>query len=368
MGRGTSAAKAASGALVVLCVAYAVEPVAVAGAAAVPRSLLLPAAVALVAFCVALGHVVLQGRVAGRPWSLVLAGIIGVGLFVQFGPALVALPALVAGTGGFLLTRVRAASVVLVTLGCVVAVLIGRGSPPLAVVELTGRAMILMVTIWAAGTVVTLAGEVERRRREGERLAVAEERLRFARDLHDLLGQSLSAISLRGEVATRLLRTDPTAAGREIDGLVGIARRALNEMRGLVDGYRTPSLTSEIDGAGSVLAAAGIEVRADPVPDGLPPDVRAVLGWVVREGITNVLRHSSANRCAITFRSDAETVVLDIVNDRPCTGEPSGASPGHGLAGLAERLLTVSGRLENGPVGAGEFRLRATVPVSGEQL
>ena len=364
MARGADAARWASSVLVVLCVAFAVEPL-LAGVATIGALSRVGLLAALVIFCVALGHVVRRGPTAGKPWSLVVAGVLGIGMFVRFGPDLVALPALIAGTAGFLLTRVRAAAVVVIVLGFVATVLVGRGVDPLGVVELTGRAMVLMVVIWAAGTIVVLAAEVERHRAERVRLAVAEERVRFSRDLHDLLGQSLSAISLRGELATRLVHDRPDDAVREIDGVVAIARTAATEMRGLVEGYRAQSLESEIDGALSVLVAAGITADADPVPPDVAPEAGAVLSWVLREAVTNVLRHSAATRCAITFRPDAGALALAVVNDRP---RPAGHEPGHGLAGLAERLAAVGGELDSGRTAAGDFRLQARVPAVGGAL
>src|SRR5581483_8548167 len=141
-------------------------------------------------------------------------------------------------------------------------------------------------------------------RAELARLAVAQERERFARDLHDLLGHSLSVIALKAELAGRLLGSErPEAAGSEIADVEKVARGALSEVREAVSGYRQPTLEGELAGARAALSAAGIdaEVRRDPAS--LDSQTEAVFAWAVREGATNVIRHSGARRCTVTIRS-----------------------------------------------------------------
>jgi two-component system sensor histidine kinase DesK len=202
--------------------------------------------------------------------------------------------------------------------------------------------------------------ELAEARDELARHAVAEERMRFARDLHDLLGHSLSLIALKSELAGRLVEHDPARARAEIGDVETAARRALAEVRDAVSGYRTVSLPQGLAEARSALSAAGITLRAPAPGAGLPPAVDAVLGWVVREAITNVLRHSAADTVTVDLRSDEDEVVLTVTDDGRGTVAPRGT----GLSGLAERVEALGGRLETGPVGAGGFRLSAGLPVT----
>ncbi len=134
-------------------------------------------------------------------------------------------------------------------------------------------------------------------REENARLAVSEERLRFARDLHDLLGHSLSLIALKSELAGRLIDVDPARARSEVHDIEQVTRDALREVREAVSGYRQPALDAELNGAQAALRAAGIECTIARHVDHLPSTIEATLGWTVREGVTNVIRHSAAQRC-----------------------------------------------------------------------
>jgi two-component system sensor histidine kinase DesK len=196
------------------------------------------------------------------------------------------------------------------------------------------------------------------------RLAVADERLRFARDLHDLLGHSLSVIALKSELASRLIDERPEQAAEHVRDIEAVSRRALSEVREAVAGYRRPLLSAELAGARSTLAAAGIEVDAAPAPVvELPPDAEAVLAWAVREGATNVLRHSDARHVRISVAVGARDAALELVDDGCGAGD---GAPGTGLAGLAERVARVRGRMDAAPVDhatGGGFRLAVTVPL-----
>ena len=259
--------------------------------------------------------------------------------------------------------------------------------------------------------------ELSDARAELARMAVAQERERFARDLHDLLGHSLSVIALKAELAGRMLANRPSdAAGEarlvdqaatEVRELEDVARSALGEVRDAVSGYRQPTLEGELAGARMALSAAGIEADVEETQVPLDPGVEAVLAWAVREGATNVIRHSGARHC--TFRvttslTDAGVEVIDDgvgegagvgVDRAPESGNGAGAlspgarsgdpspgarsgdpSPGarsgergngragHGLAGLAERARLLNGTLEAGAAPGGGYRLAVTVPVS----
>lgn len=191
-------------------------------------------------------------------------------------------------------------------------------------------------------------------------LAVDEERLRFARDLHDLLGHSLSVIALKSELAGRLVSQSPGLAKHEIKDLEQVARQALREVRDAVAGYRQPTLATELAGACAALSAAGIDCRVDQQTGALPPAVEAVLAWAVREGATNVIRHSGAQRCSIRVHSNNGRVQVDVVDD----GRGGDSPAGSGLLGLEERVQERSGRLEAEALPHEGFRLRVTLPLA----
>ena len=129
-------------------------------------------------------------------------------------------------------------------------------------------------------------------RHELARLAVAEERSRIARDLHDTLGHSLSVIALKSELAGRLVDDDPARAKAEMADVERVARESLTAVRETIGGYPPAEPRAELAGARSALAAAGIDGRVEPAPEGIPATVDAVLGWAVREGVTNIVRHA----------------------------------------------------------------------------
>ncbi|MEU5214614.1 histidine kinase [Streptomyces sp. NPDC020807] len=209
--------------------------------------------------------------------------------------------------------------------------------------------------------------ELERSRDLKARLAVAEERLRFGRDLHDILGRNLSVIALKSELAVQLARRERPEAVDQMTEVQRIARESQRELRDVVRGYREADLRVELEGARGVLDAAGIacEVAADG--PGLPDDVQAALGWVVREATTNVLRHGDARRCAIAVREEEGAVVLTVENDGAERTGAGAARPGSGLAGLRERIAAVGGELEAGPGGGGTFRVSARIPLAHQE-
>jgi two-component system, NarL family, sensor histidine kinase DesK len=229
------------------------------------------------------------------------------------------------------------------------------------------------VGLWAiafAGQVAAVAA-LRAAREELARRAVAEERLRFARDLHDLLGHSLSLITLKSELAGRLLPGAPERAAKEIREAEEAARRALREVREAVSGYRQPTLGEELIGARDMLQAAGIACRIENGAGRLPKPVDAVLAWAVREGATNVVRHSRARHCTVRIGRGEGAVCAEIEDDglaRPPAGEGSGRSTdGSGLSGLAERVASIAGaELEAGPLPEGGFRLRVRLRIEDD--
>ncbi|HEY3522690.1 MAG TPA: sensor histidine kinase [Candidatus Limnocylindrales bacterium] len=252
---------------------------------------------------------------------------------------------------------------------------IAAGLSTVAVSGDAGEAAVQGVSVTVIGLLVFSVNEMRRTNRalvevrhELARLAVADERARIARDLHDTLGHSLSLIALKSELAGRLLPDDPERARAEIGDVEQVAREALASVRETVSGFRRPSLGAELDGARRSLAAADIEIDIEAPGVDLPPAVDAVLAWTVREATTNVLRHSGASRVRIRVDRDADWVVAGIEDDGRAASDRRTASPepgpvGSGLAGLAERVHALGGGLEAGSLPTGGFRLDVRLPL-----
>lgn len=208
--------------------------------------------------------------------------------------------------------------------------------------------------------------QLRRTREELAAAAVERERLRFSRDLHDLLGHTLSVMVVKAEVVRRMAARDPDAAARQAADIERIGRQALAEVRAAVTGYRGRGLAAEVDSARRALADAGITATIRIDAGDLPPETDALLGWAVREGTTNVLRHSGAATCGIALeRADGE-VLLRVEDDG--RGAPRPESPGgrrgNGLTGLRERVTAAGGRLAFGPRTGGGSRLLVRVPLT----
>lgn len=232
--------------------------------------------------------------------------------------------------------------------------------------------LLVLISIRPSAWSLSVMWQAEEARDVQARLAVAEERLRFGRDMHDVLGRNLAVIALKSELAMELAQRGRPEAVDQMVEVQRIARSSQQEVRDVVRGYREADLTTELAGAKGVLRAAGIEcaVVGDSGAE-LPAPVQAALGWVVREAATNVLRHGDPRRCTIRLTASAHEVVLDVENDGAQTatatgdsgsdGTCSGAS-GSGLPGLRERLVQLDGSLDAGPAGDGLFRLTARIP------
>ncbi|KUF16335.1 sensor histidine kinase [Streptomyces silvensis] len=229
--------------------------------------------------------------------------------------------------------------------------------------------------------------ELRQARATVAQLAANEERLRLARDLHDLLGHSLSLITLKSELAGRMLPAHPDKAGKEVADIEQVSRQALVDVREAVTGYRRLTLAGQLAGARTALAAAGVDADVPleiPGPGTAPDEEReAALAWALREAVTNVVRHSGARRCtvALTRRQTLAGPVVELAVTDDGVGPVPGAGPmgggqsagqgggqggGNGLAGLTERLEAVGGVLDVGPAGGGRtgFRLAARVPLA----
>ncbi|WP_330461950.1 histidine kinase [Streptomyces sp. NBC_00820] len=230
----------------------------------------------------------------------------------------------------------------------------------LALVVLIGFAMV------GVGQLIRTTIELRKARATVAQLAANEERLRLARDLHDLLGHSLSLITLKSELAGRMLPDHPEKAAQQVADIEQVSRQALVDVREAVTGYRRPRLADELAGTQVALTAAGVaaEVPAEPDLTGTPEEAEAALAWALREAVTNVVRHSGADRCTVELlrRQTLDGPVLELaVEDNGSGG--SGTGPGNGLTGLTERLEKAGGSLEAGRAKHG-FRLVARVPVT----
>jgi len=220
------------------------------------------------------------------------------------------------------------------------------------------RETFLMLMLTAALVTVTqLIRTVNQLRAAQDRiraLAVADERSRLARDLHDVLGHSLTTITVKTGLARRVLESggEKDRAIAEMRDAEQLSRQALAEIRATVSGYRRPSLAAELAGAHEALRAADISAVLPQAVDGVAEELREPFAYVLREGITNVIRHSGATRCEVRLGPRC----LEIRDDGRT---PDGARAGSGLAGLAERMAAVGGRLTAEPLPGRGFRLRA---------
>ncbi|MEU4251356.1 sensor histidine kinase [Amycolatopsis sp. NPDC026612] len=190
-------------------------------------------------------------------------------------------------------------------------------------------------------------------RAEVARLASEAERARIARDLHDLLGHSLTAITVKSTLARRLVTAEAARAGEEMAAVETLARQALTDVRAAVSGYREVTLAGELARGRELLRACGVAADLPTAIDVVGPGQQELFGWVVREGLTNVARHARATRCAVTL--SASTV--EVVDD----GVGGAATGGSGLDGLRERVTAAGGRLSAGPLRPRGWRLRVTV-------
>ncbi|WP_203710189.1 sensor histidine kinase [Asanoa siamensis] len=218
------------------------------------------------------------------------------------------------------------------------------------------RALLVLALASMAGLTARLVAA----RAELARAAVVHERLRFARDLHDLFGYSLSVLVLKSELAVRLLDRDAGRARAELAAGVEVARQALAELESVAVGYRAMTVEAESRTARAVLTDAGIEVTGEVASGPLHEEIDTVLSIVLREGVTNLLRHSTARRCRLTLERGPTQVCLSLVNDG-AAGTSTGGR-GMGLDNLARRVGAVGGRLSTVSEDD-EFRLVVTVPL-----
>jgi two-component system sensor histidine kinase DesK len=328
-----------------------------------PAAVRIVALLGLLAFTAA--YLVVFSRLFGRrgspwPWrELLVVAVLGVTLAFWMGPSWAGLMIYVSGAAAAVLPETW----VWPAVGGAAAVCAGVIAAHDMFPDLFILPVMCVLTAFALrGTryLVSVNSELLEAREELARSAVAEERVRFARDLHDLLGHSLSLIALKSELAGRLAERDPARARAEMADVETAARRALAEVREAVSGYRQIGTSLALAEARAALSAAGTTLRVPAAVPVLPGPVDAVLGWVVREATTNVLRHSGAHTVTVEFGGTDREVTLTVTDDGR---GPQGDSRGDGLAGLEERLGALGGRLEHGAAPGGGFRVTARVPV-----
>jgi two-component system sensor histidine kinase DesK len=235
-------------------------------------------------------------------------------------------------------------------------------NPTLTVWAFTHDVIILLASgasLYGAARLVVYADELRATRAELAQLAIERERLRISRDLHDLLGHSLSAVALKGDLAHGLLeRREVERAGAEIQSLVSVARAAFHDLRQIVHREPAVSLASELDRCTDILAAVGIETRIAMHAGDVPPKVDELFAWAVREGVTNIVRHSTATACSISIARRAGQLRLEIENDGAAAVSPAGS----GLMGLVARAAALSGSARGQPAGGDHFILIVDVP------
>jgi two-component system, NarL family, sensor histidine kinase DesK len=194
-------------------------------------------------------------------------------------------------------------------------------------------------------------------RAELARLAAENERFRIARDLHDLLGHSLTTITVKAGLARQLGETDPARALEEIAEVEILSRRSLADVRAAVTSYRDVTLAGELSTGRELLRAAGVTADLPRAVDAVDPTHQELFGWVIREGLTNIVRHAHAGSCAVRLSASS----IEIVDD----GVGGTGQPGNGLSGLRERVAAAGGVIDAGPLQPRGWRLRVSLTPRG---
>lgn len=265
---------------------------------------------------------------------------------------------LVVAAGLTLTPRLAAAAIgVIVAASLAIAALDSGEFQPMLLIQLSFGAAAMAVR-----QLTLSVAELRAARAQVARMAVAEERKRFGRDLHDLLGHSLSAIVLKSELAQRMFEAAPERSLRELHEIERTARDALESVRAAVAGYHQPTLEQELRAAAELLEAAGISVDVQNQLAELSAPRDALLAWTVREAVTNVFRHSRARSCTIRVAPVGDNVRLEVLDDG--VGALAAVSGGTGLTGLSERAAAVGGKLWTERTSSGGFALRMDVPAA----
>jgi two-component system sensor histidine kinase DesK len=268
----------------------------------------------------------------------------------------------VAGVAPLLLgTRASLGVLVAVLVSCVVVAVITDRSVWQHLVVAVSVAVGLAVMTGLPVRLLDLLIQLRAGRAAQAQLAVTEERLRFARDIHDLLGHRLAVIALKAELAARLAPADAARATAEATEAQHLAAAALGDLREAVHGYRAVDLTDQLAAVAKLLQSSGVRCTVDAMSFDIPADLSTQLAFVLREASTNVLRHSRARWCELKLVSDGEMVTMSITNDGATGAEPDPHSAG--LRGAAERLAQRAGSLRT-QERDGVFGVTVTVPVA----
>ncbi|MFH8368769.1 sensor histidine kinase [Streptomyces sp. NPDC018031] len=334
---------------------------------------LLPALIILLALQLAHSFPGLVPRLSGvRHWTLALQALLTFLPFAVFKHAWLGMPGFLAGSALLVLRAPLSWLAFGAIMVCTDVLLFQVGFGWGEVAYTSVSTALTGLVVYGLSRLTGLVSEVYRSRAELARLAVDQERLRFSRDLHDLLGYSLSTVTLKCELVHRLLPEENSRAQQELKEILETSRQALADVRSVARGYRRMSLAAEARTARSMLAAVGIRATVRLECAELPELVDTVLASVLREGLTNVLRHSKAEHCAIEAFDAGGTVRLVLANDG--VGKPStilstdrddGADGGSGLGNLGVRVGQLGGRLNAGVRPAdGWFVLTAELDVA----
>lgn len=312
------------------------------------------------------------------PWFMVAAALVGLALAVV-GVASSPMGFVWAFVSGVLLGDIVAAQPmrwVLTWVACSTVVVLAAGYAICAIVYAdisafspwfpSGFAAFFVATIWLVDVErlwwLKAVTALDDSRRTAAELATARERLRLADDLHDILGHALEVVAFKSELASRLLAADPDRARAEMEEVQQVARQSLTDVRAMVRDTRGTDLVTELAGARAVLDSAGVELAVHGDPAALGPLSGNVLGRVLREAMTNVLRHSQPSHCSIAIEVAGGGARLRVVNDG---AEPhDGLDPGTGLVALGRYLDEQGGRLVARPGTGGTFELTAELPVA----
>lgn len=203
-------------------------------------------------------------------------------------------------------------------------------------------------------------------REQARALAVVAERERIARDLHDLLGHTLTVVAVKADLAAKLIDRDPSRAAAEVDDIRTTARAALADIRAAVTGMRSTTLVAEVAQARMALSTAGVELQVEGLHTPLPAHVEAALSLLIREGVTNVVRHATATRCNIRIERSSTGAVLEVVDDGQADAP---IREGQGLRGMRTRVqelqgsFTIASATARGLDNASGTRLRAEIPL-----
>lgn len=296
-------------------------------------------------------------RRARLPLAIVLIGALGLG--VAYGGVWSVLPALAGIACGVALQGAEIGIVALPFTALVAILAWLRGADFSDVVSLTWGTFTSAFIPWMILRLFAVIHELRSTRERLAQAAVEQERTRFSRDMHDLLGHSLSVMVVKAEAVRRLLPANPEGAIEQATDIEQLGRQALVEVRAAVTGYRGRGLSAELDSARSALADAGIEPTVRVTAGALGPEVDALLGWAVREAATNVIRHSGADACEINV-TVAPITTLEIRDNGTAATVPG--LHGNGLLGLRERVDAQGGEMDAGPGPDGGFHLRVRTP------